>query len=201
MHGQRLDVGRNAATAEHDEQRAELIKILGLEILVGAVRLENVHHADTADPKAVSLGHEDVAVVHGATGEIVGVDGLQSGEQLDGDAPEKVFEERSGARQDVLRGLRRREREKHFEETIVETGRGGVEVVDEENGAIAEVAVAQSDDVGVMNALPRIQNHRLSHNKKRRVRLPPSRCSCELAPHDAKRSSSRPLRPLLCRER
>ena len=58
------------------------------------------------------------------------------------------------------------EREKHFEERVVETGRGGVEVVDEENSAVAEVAVAQSDDVGVMNALPRIQNHRLSHYKK-----------------------------------
>lgn len=112
MHGQRFDVGENrAATAEHDEQRAQLVEILGLEVLVGAVRLENVHHADTADPEAVSLGHEDVAVVHGATGEIVGVDGLQGGEQLDGDAPEKVFEERSGARQDVLRELGRKERE------------------------------------------------------------------------------------------
>ena len=112
MHGQRFDIGENrAATAEHDEQRAQLVEILGLEVLVGAVRLENVHHADTADPEAVSLGHEDVAIVQGATGEIVGVDGLQGGEQLDGDAPEKVFEERSGARQDVLWELRRRERE------------------------------------------------------------------------------------------
>ena len=110
MHGQRFDIGRHAATAEHDKQRAQLVEILGLEVLVGAVRLENVHHADTADPEAVSLGHEDVAIVHGATGEIVGVDGLQGGEQLDGDAPEKVFEERSGARQDVLWELRRRER-------------------------------------------------------------------------------------------
>ena len=112
MHGQRFDIGENrAATAEHDEQRSQLVEILGLEVLVGAVRLENVHHADTADPEAVSLGHEDVAIVQGATGEIVGVNGLQGGEQLDGDAPEKVFEKRSGARQDVLWELRRRERE------------------------------------------------------------------------------------------
>ena len=81
MNGQRFDIRENSATtAEKDEQRAQLIEILGLEILVGAVRLENVHHADTADPETVSLGHENVATVHRATGEIVGVDSLQSRE-------------------------------------------------------------------------------------------------------------------------
>ena len=81
MNGQRFDIRENSATtAEKDEQRAQLIEILGLEILVGAVRLENVHHADTADTKSVLLGHEDVEMVDGATGEIVGVDSLQSRE-------------------------------------------------------------------------------------------------------------------------
>lgn len=155
MDGQRFDVGRNATTAEHDKQRAQLIEILSLEILVGAVRLENVHHADTADTKSVLLGHEDVEMVDGATGEIVGVDSLQSREQLDGDAPEKVFWERRRAGENVLKRERRKQSE-YVEETVVETGGGGVEVVDEEDRAVAEIAVAQRDDVRMMDAFPSV---------------------------------------------